>query len=105
MAKKMPVGDGPLWLWTNIPHTRLPGLVVVRVKCIERSHDVAANFYRPFKRQYFIASPDRNGEMHVASSADGPFEGAHQAQPLEGALNVSPALLYIREVHGRCLFG
>src|SRR6266699_3012805 len=45
-----------LRMWANIPETRLTGLVAIRVKRIERSHDVAANFDGPFKSQYFISS-------------------------------------------------
>jgi len=94
-----------LGMWANIPDTGLTHLVSVLVNGIERSHDVATNFDGPFKRQCFSSSPDRNSEMHVAINADGPFEGANQAQPLEVTLKTSLVLLNIREVHGRFLFG
>ena len=92
-------------MWASIPDTGLTQLVSVLVNGVERSHDVAANFDGPFKRQYFISSIDRHREMNLATSADGSFEGANQAQPLEGAFNVSLALLYAREKQSRALFG
>jgi len=89
----------------SIPDTGLTQLVSVLVNGVERSHDVAANFDGPFKRQYFISSIDRHREKNLATSADGPFEGANLAQPLEVALYGSPALLDIREKQGRFLSG
>jgi hypothetical protein len=88
---------------TSIPETRLTQLVSVLVNGVERTHDVAANFDGPFKRQRFHSSIDRHREMHTASSAHGSFKGANQAQPLEGALYGSPALLDIRKKQSRFL--
>ncbi len=87
----------------NVPDTGLTGLVAVQIKRIERSHDVATNFDGPFKSQRFSSSIDRHREMNTASSADGSFERANQAQPLEGALYGSPVLLHIRKKQGRGL--
>src|SRR5436190_589877 len=94
-----------LRMWAKIPETRLPGLVAVLVKGIEGAHDVAADFDRPFKRQHFIASVDQYPEVNTARGAHGAFERTNQAQPLEGALNVSLVLLHLRQKHVRFLAG
>src|SRR5258708_27903328 len=105
MTKRMRVGDGSLWIRASIPDTGLTHLVSVLVKAIERSHDVATNFDGPFKSQCFSSSVDRHREMNTASSADGSFERANLAQPLEVTLYVSLTLLNIREKQIRFLSG